>query len=153
MIEHLAVLIHMFPGAANHTQCFAHILNLVAKSVPRQFEAPKAKGEKAMDDAARELAAVLDELDDNQTEGLESGGNKGGDLEGNSDEDDDVVDDDEDGLPDERDEMEEDKVANLEASIKPIQAVLTKVSVSLAIKNSSTIILPRWYVVLKSLAL
>jgi hypothetical protein len=52
MIEHLAVLIDTFPGAANQTRCFAHILNLVAKSVLRQFEAPKVKGKKAVDEAA-----------------------------------------------------------------------------------------------------
>ena len=52
MIEHLTILINTFPGATNQTQCFAHILNLVAKSILCQFEAPKVKGIKAMDDAA-----------------------------------------------------------------------------------------------------
>ena len=40
MIEHLAVVIDTFPGAPNQTRCFAHILNLVAKTVLRQFEGP-----------------------------------------------------------------------------------------------------------------
>ena len=57
MIEHLAILIDSFPSAANQTQCFTHILNLIAKSILCQFEAPKAKGGKVLDDAARELAA------------------------------------------------------------------------------------------------
>lgn len=127
MIEHLAILIEMFPGAANQTRCFAHILNLVAKSVLRQFEAPKGKGEKAIGDAARELAAVFDELDN--AESSESGGNEAGDSdEGNDDEDDDAVDDDEDGLPDERKGMEEEELASLDDSVKPIRLVLTKVS-------------------------
>ena len=53
MIEHLATLNEAFPGAANQTQCFAHILNLVAKSILYQFEAPKVKGIKAINDAAK----------------------------------------------------------------------------------------------------
>jgi hypothetical protein len=130
MVEHLATLIDTFPGAANQTRCFAHILNLVAKSVLRQFEAPKTKGgDKVMGEAARELAAVFNELDDeDEAEGSESGNNEAG--SGNDDEleDDNMVDDDEDGLPDERDGMEEEELATLEDSVKPIRHVLTKVS-------------------------
>jgi hypothetical protein len=166
MIEHLATLINTFPGAANQTRCFAHILNLVAKSVLRQFEVPKVKGKK-VDDAAKELAAVIDELDD---EVSESGGNEGGGG-GDDEEDDDVVDDNEEGLPDERDGMSEEELTTFEESVKPIRLVLSKVissnsflnrilipfnqlrGISLAIKNSSTIVLPQWYEVLKTLAL
>jgi hypothetical protein len=126
MIEHLATLIDSFPGVANQTRCFTHILNLVAKSVLRQFEVPKAKGGKVVDDAARELAAVFDELEDDD-KGSNSGGNEEG-GEGNDDEDDNTVDDDEDGLPDERDGMSEEELASLEESVKPIRLVLTKVS-------------------------
>jgi hypothetical protein len=176
MIEHLATLIESFPGAANQTRCFAHILNLVVKSVLRQFEAPKGKGDKAMGDAARELAAVFDELnDEHEAAGSESDGNEGNNAGGEeNDDNDDEVDDDEDGLPDERVGMEEEELASLDDSVKPIRLVLTKVSrfkinnyqqlsnfldskqlrgISLAMKNSSTIALPRWYEVLKSLAL
>jgi hypothetical protein len=130
MIEHLATLIDTFPGAANQTRCFAHILNLVAKSVLRQFEAPKTKGDKVMGEAARELAAVFNELDDeHEAEGSESGGYEAGtSSDGNDDKEDDIVDDDEDGLPDERDGMEEDELASLDTSVKPIRLVLTKVS-------------------------
>ncbi|KAF8867747.1 hypothetical protein BD779DRAFT_1416233, partial [Infundibulicybe gibba] len=38
MIDELAKLISAFPGAANRTRCFTHILNLTAKSVLRQFD-------------------------------------------------------------------------------------------------------------------
>lgn len=124
MIEHLAELIESFPGTANQTRCFAHILNLVAKSILRQFDAPKVKGMKAMDDAAKELAAVTDELDD---EASENGNNEGG-SDVDDDVDDDMVDDDEDGLPDEHDEMSEMELSSHEESVKPIRLVLTKVS-------------------------
>ena len=122
MIEHLAILIDSFPSAANQTRCFTHILNLVAKSILCQFEAPKAKGGKVLDDAARELAAVFDELDKGSNGGHEESG------EGNDDEDDNTIDDDEDGLPEERDGMSEEELVSLEESVKPIQLVLTKVS-------------------------
>src|SRR6266567_2301250 len=77
MVEHLATLLEGFPGAANQTRCFAHILNLVAKSVLRQFEAPKEKGGKVIDHAARELAAVFGELED-EDEVSDDGHNEGG---------------------------------------------------------------------------
>ena len=129
MIEHLATLIENFPGAANQTRCFMHILNLIAKSVLWQFEAPKSKGGNVLDDAARELAAVFDDLDDLDDDdvALNSGGDED-DEEGTNDVGDDVVDDDEDGLPDERDGMSEEELASLEKSVKPVRLVLTKVS-------------------------
>jgi hypothetical protein len=160
MIEHLAALIDTFPGASNQTRCFAHILNLVVKSILRQFEAPKGK---AMDEAAaKELAAVLNEIDfDDEASDV-----------GDDDVDDDVDDDNEDGPPDEQDDLSEQELLSHKESVKPIQVVLTKVSkftknitqqlsttilqlrgISLAIKNSSTIVLPKWYQVLENLAL
>jgi hypothetical protein len=122
MIEHMAVLIESFPGAANQTQCFAHILNLVAKSVLRQFEGPKGKSKKVIDDAAKELAAIFDEIDDDA-----ESGNNDADHSDVDDVDDDAVDDDEDGLQDGRDEMSEEELSSLEESVKPIRLVLTKV--------------------------
>ena len=82
MVEHLATLIDTFPGAPNQTRCFAHILNLVAKSILRQFEGPKGRK-----DLTHALETVVQEM---------NGDNEGEDeLE---DVDDDVVDNDEDGL-------------------------------------------------------
>ena len=162
MIEHLAALIETFPGAANQTRCFSHILNLVAKSVLRQFEGPK-KG-KVADDAA---ASVVNEMDVDNDEDSDSGSNEGGNECDDGDDDD--VDDDEDEMPEE-DEMSVEEMLSLKESVKPIRLVLTKVSqfqqtsttlttllqlrgLSLAIKNSSTIVLPKWYEVLDNLAL
>ena len=120
MIEHLAVLLDTFPGAANQTRCFAHILNLVAKSVLRQFEGPK-KG-KAVDDAAQELAAVVNGIDDEASD-------SGASDDECEDVDDEVVDDDDDdGLPDEQGELSEEELLSIKESVKPIRVVLTKVS-------------------------
>ena len=118
MIEHLAVLLDTFPGAPNQTQCFAHILNLVAKSILRQFEGPKK------DKVAQALAGVVDEIDgDNDETGTNEGGDECEDV------DDELVDDDDDELPDELDELSEEEVLSVKESVKPIRLVLTKVSV------------------------
>ena len=102
MIEHLTMLIENFPRAANQMRCFMHILNLIAKNVLQQFEAPKLKGGKVLDEAARELAMVLDDLEglDDDDVALKSGDDEDG-GEGGDNVDDDVVDDEEDGLLDE----------------------------------------------------
>ncbi|TDL16424.1 hypothetical protein BD410DRAFT_702142, partial [Rickenella mellea] len=50
MTSKLAEILDTFPGAANRTRCFAHILNLVAKSIIRQFDLPKTLADKALDD-------------------------------------------------------------------------------------------------------
>ena len=134
MIEHLATLIDSFPGAANQTRCFTHILNLVAKSVLRQFEAPKAKEGNVIDDAAKQLAAIFDELEDEDNSEVSNNNDSNGDGDGNNndassdgDGSDDHEDDDDDGLVDERDGMSEEELASLEESVKPIQVVLMKV--------------------------
>jgi hypothetical protein len=46
---------------------------LVVKTVLRQFEGPKAKGGKVLDDAARGLAELCDELEDDNDDALEAG--------------------------------------------------------------------------------
>ena len=118
MIEHLAVVIDTFPGAPNQTRCFAHILNLVAKSILRQFEGLKK------DKVAQALAGVVDEIDsDNDETGTNEGGDECEDV------DDELVDDDDDELPDELDELSEEEVLSVKESVKPIRLVLTKVSV------------------------
>jgi len=64
MVEHLATLVDNFPGAANQTRCFSHILNLVAKSILRQFDVPKNNSEAGdLDDATKMLAGLTQELE------------------------------------------------------------------------------------------
>jgi hypothetical protein len=96
------------------------------------FGNTKSKGRDVLDDAARELATVFDDLEDDDMDlnddvaDLDGGGNKDS-GEGDEDIDDSVVDDDDDGLPDEREGMSEEELANLEKSMKPVRLVLTKV--------------------------
>ena len=123
MIEHLAVLLDTFPGPPNQTRCFTHILNLVAKSVLRQFEAPKKKNR--MD--GKEASAGVEEVEGDGDDNVDNVACVDGD-ESDGDVDDDIVDDDEDGLPDELEELSEEELSSLEASVQPVRDVLTKVS-------------------------
>ena len=138
MIEHLSTLIENFPGAANQTRCFAHILNLVAKSILCQFE-PKNKtrdGEAdGADDAKKALAALAEEIE--LEDSAELGNNPEEGLDVNEDLDIDDDDDDDDGLGDEHDGMSEKDVTELEESLVPVWLMLSKVSRS---KHSSEII-------------
>ena len=51
MIKELEKLVVNFPGSANQTRCFFHILNLVVKSIIRQFDVPKSKKTSDGDDS------------------------------------------------------------------------------------------------------
>ena len=63
MIAKLSDLLAGFPGAANHSRCFTHVLNLAAKSIIRQYDLPKNQANIAMDEAAKELAKLSSELE------------------------------------------------------------------------------------------
>ena len=126
MIEHLATLIENFPGAVNQTHCFAHILNLVPKSILHQFDVlKKMAGDELMDfdDATTALQALTLEFEDN----VNSVDNRLGEDEiGDENE---IGDDDNDNNPgDGCDGMSEEKVTELEESLVPIWLMLTKVS-------------------------
>jgi hypothetical protein len=49
MIDKLGEMISDFPGRANQTHCFAHVVNLVAKTIIKQFDIPKKKKNKSND--------------------------------------------------------------------------------------------------------
>ncbi|KAF8075927.1 hypothetical protein FPV67DRAFT_1395746, partial [Lyophyllum atratum] len=51
MVDELEKLVESFPGQANLTRCFNHVLALVAKTVVRQFDVPKKKEDEALDNA------------------------------------------------------------------------------------------------------
>ena len=111
MVEELGNLLDNFPGAANQTRCFTHILNLVVKSILAQFDLPKARVNIA--DEMLELADGL-ELDEAEEE--------------NSEGEDEVEDDNVEGWIDEREVMSEEQLEELEAGIRPIRVLLIKVS-------------------------
>ena len=115
MIEELADLLDVFPGKANQTCCFLHILNLIAKSIIKQFDLPKAASDAFLDKATKELLELAGDLD------LEE-------KQSHDEDKDDEEDNNEDGLVDEHELMSEWEREELDASIQPVRLLLTKVS-------------------------
>jgi hypothetical protein len=125
MIEELGELIDDFPGAENQTRCFLHVLNLVVKSILKQFDLPKSKEKKKngdddeddrnaeiIDQAVEELLKLAGEVDSE------------GELMASDEEEDDNT----EGWIDEREEMTEDELKELSASVAPVRLLLTKVN-------------------------
>ena len=118
MIEELENLIDEFPGAANQTRCFAHIINLVVKSILRQFDVPKSRGNGADNGVLHDIAGDIE---------IEEAAAEAGSG------DDDLADNVE-GWIDERVLMDEEERGALDASVMPVRLALTKVS----LKNFQT---------------
>ncbi|KAF8814887.1 hypothetical protein BYT27DRAFT_7038919, partial [Phlegmacium glaucopus] len=143
MVDELEDLLESFPGAANRTRCFTHILNLVVKSIIRQFDVPGAKADQVMDEAAKAFAALAEDLDVEERTSRESE-----DVE--DDDDDDNV----EGLPDMCELMSAKERLELDESVQPVCLMLVKLrKTAYAIKNSTTLILPQWYALLGELGL
>jgi hypothetical protein len=58
MINELVDMLPKFPGAANRCRCFLHIVNLITKSLLKQFDIPKKDINAAIDAAEWELLKV-----------------------------------------------------------------------------------------------
>ena len=101
--------------------CFTHIINLVAKSIIRQFDIPKGKADKALDDAERELCELAEGID---LEDLRMQGEREDD-----DNEDDDLDENDDGWIDEREALDVADREELDAAVRPVKLVLVKVSV------------------------
>ena len=114
MVIELARILKAFPGATNRTRCFAHILNLVARSIIRQFDVPKSKDDGALDD---ELAGLAADLELDEEEGSDEA----------DDEAEEVEDDNLEGWVDERAGMSKSDRDALDISVRPVKLVLVKV--------------------------
>jgi SMC interacting uncharacterized protein involved in chromosome segregation len=115
MIDHLANLLEAFPGSANRTRCFTHILNLVAKCIMKQFDTPKKKNthvDDGLDEINEDAADLQGALNDLEEE-LEEDGNDKEDANWEFDM---------------RIELTEGEIEALEATVEPVRRVLTKVS-------------------------
>jgi hypothetical protein len=123
MIEELAILINDFPGPANQTRCFLHILNLVVKSIIRQFDLPASEktsdsdSEEDMGEAKKELLKLAGEIDREE----EITANTGDEVDATEDDND-------EGWVDEHEEMTEEELLELAESVQPVRLLLTKVS-------------------------
>jgi hypothetical protein len=117
MIQELEDHIPRFPGASNQIRCFAHILNLVAKSILKQFDVPKATATSILDGDVDDLLELAGEIDVEEDE-----------TKANLDEDDEDEDDNVDGWMDERSRMSKEELQNLSADVLPVCRVLVKAS-------------------------
>jgi antitoxin component of RelBE/YafQ-DinJ toxin-antitoxin module len=97
MVVRMSALLPDFPGAPNRSRCFAHILNLAARSIIRPFDLPKHQTNAALTEAAKELAKLGENLDVEEEESRKSAA---------EDAEDDAEDDDVEGWEDERTEEE-----------------------------------------------
>ena len=68
MIESLATIMSQFSGEANRAQCLAHIVNLVAKIILRQFDKSIRKEKKDMNNEPNNLPELPGEKDGNETD-------------------------------------------------------------------------------------
>jgi hypothetical protein len=123
MIKRIADLLPDFPGAANRTRCFTHILNLVAKCIMRQFDSPKSKQRDGQD------GDVANDIEDEDLHDLQEGLHE---LDSEvEDEDDETIENERVG-DEEIDElwkgMTAREIKDLEKNIKPMRVVLTKVT-------------------------
>jgi hypothetical protein len=112
MIEELEFLVDDFTGKVNQTRCFDHVLNLVAKTITKVFDAPKKRGEMLGDDEEL-LAALAQDIKLEEDELLRN--------------EDDEDDDDIEGWINEQDLLSEEEWRRLNEDLLPICLVIVKV--------------------------
>ncbi len=117
MIDTLAELVVAFPGAANRTRCFTHILNLVVKVMLRQFDVPKAKAGEALDVASQALSDLAGDIE------MEEAAMDAGEDDNSED-----IDDREEGWLDPLAGMSQEERRELDVSVRPMRLMLVKVS-------------------------
>jgi hypothetical protein len=105
MIAELAELLENFPGPANQTRCFMHVINLVVKSIIRQFDLPTSKGDRNVNEATKELLLLAGDIDFKE------------EAMAGIDEEDGVDGDNTEGWIDERETMTEEELDELEESV------------------------------------
>lgn len=110
------MLLEDFPGPANQTRCFLHILSITAKSIIKQFDLPKAKNGEVVDEATQ----LADGLDVEDQEGY-------GDRENEAEEEGDEEDRPLDRWVELRAGLTEERRDEIEVGIQPVRSTLTKV--------------------------
>jgi hypothetical protein len=101
----------------NRTRCFLHIINLVAKTLLKQFDVPKKDADKVLDEAERALRELAQDID---LEEMMTRINNAGDGS-DGDEDDDI-----EGWVDEMELLSNDEREDLSEKIGPVRLVLAK---------------------------
>jgi hypothetical protein len=119
MIDELVDMLPNFSGQANHCRSFLHIVNLIAKTLLKQFDIPKKDAESALDDAEKELLELAAGIDMEEMVTVAEAG--AGDKD--DDENDDV-----EGWVDETALLSKEERAALRENVGPVRLVLVKVS-------------------------
>ena len=119
MVDELAIQLDDFPGSMSRVCCFAHILNLVVKSIMRQFDVPDMKKEAVADEATRELHRLAGDIECEELWSQSSIEQQDGDTGSKNNVE---------GWINEWDEMDADELMALESAIQLVHFLLTKVS-------------------------
>ena len=119
MIEELVDMLPNFQGPANRSRCFLHTVNLIAKTLLKQFDVPRKDASAVLDAAERELLDLAAGLDVEELMTVAENGT------GDKFDDDNV-----DGWVDEMAELTEEEGDELRKQIRPVQLVLVKVNCS-----------------------
>lgn len=125
MVDILGDHLEEFEGTLGRVRCFAHVINLVVKTLLCQFEVPKSKQRtERVDKEEDELLQLVAEDDD----GVD------GDTDDNLDDGEFTVpsgtdaDTEPEGWVDEMAALSAEERAEFESKVRPVQMVLTKVS-------------------------
>ena len=114
MIDELETSIESFGGSETRTRCFDHIINLVARTMIKQFDVHHK-----LDEAAKELQDLAQGEDIEEAVTL-------AERDTEADEDDEMEQDNKDGT-DERNVMSEGERKRLAESARPVKMMLVKV--------------------------
>jgi hypothetical protein len=120
MIDELVDLLPKFAGQANRCRCFLHIVNLVAKTLLKQFDVPEKNVDDALDAAERELLELAAGIN---LEEMVTVAEKG--LGGDSPDKDNA-----EGWVDETELMSAEEREELRENVQPVRLVLMKVCAS-----------------------
>jgi len=125
MIDELIDLLPNFPGSVNRCHCFLHIVNLIAKSLLKQFDVSKKSADAALDDAKRKLINLAVGIDVEEMVTISKQG-AGGDGEDNNNVE---------GWVDETALMSMEEREELCEKVQPVRLVLVKVSLHIWISQ------------------
>lgn len=123
MIAKLAKILPKF-SEVSHTWCFLHIVNLVAKSIIKQFHVPKKQEDKHVDEAEQELHDLASDIELEEQEAVEEMVQHqiSGNMDSETKEDDDI-----DGWVDEMMLLSPAECEQVQEYIQPVKLVLVKV--------------------------
>lgn len=135
MIQTLSNILSHFPGAANRARCTAHIVNLVAKIILRQFDTTHARKKTKGPNTDNEL----EDANTGESRGDDDEDDAMADLaEGLDREEQEVADDEDDEMNEiiaadleEIEEAMEKEISEVAIKAKPIRRILFKVRISI----------------------